>query len=140
MTPHRLLRHNPIQPATLPRGPGQPRRLVDDRAESGTPSRWHLHLDEWKSFWIRLFSLADPTRRASRSIQFTTIRRPGTSFPDADFGSFDENQMERAPVGVVDKRVSLFGKFDKNGDCLVTQDEMKGRSNDQKPPPSGQEF
>jgi hypothetical protein len=54
---------------------------------------------------------------------------------DADFGYFDENQdgtITRSEF--VDKPNEFILQSGKNGDCRVTQDEMKGPSTDQKQP------
>jgi hypothetical protein len=56
------------------------------------------------------------------------------AFADADFGYFDENQdgkITRAEF--VDKPSEFILRYDKNSDCRVTQDEMKGAGTDQKP-------
>jgi hypothetical protein len=92
--------------------------------------------DEWKSYLDRLFTLADRNRDGHLDpSEFTMIRRPGTSFTDADFGYFDENQDGKITRSeFVDKPSEFILQFDKNGDCRVTPDEMKGASTDQKPP------
>jgi hypothetical protein len=92
--------------------------------------------DEWKSYLDRLFALADRNRDGHLDpSEFTIIRRAGTSFTDADFGYFDENQDGKITRSeFVDKPSEFILQFDKNGDCRVTQDEMKGASTDQKPP------
>jgi hypothetical protein len=92
--------------------------------------------DEWKSYLDRLFTLADRNRDGHLDpSEFTMIRRAGTSFTDADFGYFDENQDGKITRSeFVDKPNEFILQFDKNGDCRVTQDEMKGAGTDQKPP------
>jgi EF-hand domain pair len=92
--------------------------------------------DEWKSYLDRLFTLADRNRDGHLDpSEFTIIRRAGTSFTDADFGYFDENQDGKITRSeFVDKPSEFILQFDKNGDCRVTPDEMKGASTDQKPP------
>jgi hypothetical protein len=91
--------------------------------------------DEWKSYLYRLFTLADRNRDGHLdSSEFTIIRRTGTNFTDADFGYFDENQNGKITRSeFVDKPSEFILRFDKNGDCRVTQDEMKAASTDQKP-------
>jgi hypothetical protein len=42
-------------------------------------------------------------------------------------------QAEDAASEFVDKPSEFILQFDKNGNCRVTQDEMKGASTDQKP-------
>jgi hypothetical protein len=92
--------------------------------------------DEWKSYLDRLFTLADRNRDGHLDpSEFKIIRRAGTSFTDADFGYFDENQDGKITRSeFVDKPSEFILQFDKNGDCRVTPDEMKGASTDQKPP------
>lgn len=92
--------------------------------------------DEWKSYLDRLFTLADRNRDGHLDpSEFAIIRRAATSFNDVDFGYFDENQDGKITRSeFVDKPSEFILQFDKNGDCRVTQDEMKGASTDQKPP------
>jgi hypothetical protein len=91
--------------------------------------------DEWKSYLDRQFTLADRNRDGHLDpSEFTTIRRAGSAFADADFGYFDENQDGKITRSeFVDKPSEFILLHDKNGDCRVTQDEMKGTSTDQKP-------
>jgi EF hand len=91
--------------------------------------------DEWKSYLDRLFTLADRNRDGHLDpTEFTKIRRAGTAFADADFGYFDENQDGKSTRGeFVDKPSEFILRYDKNSDCRVTQDEMKGAGTDQKP-------
>jgi hypothetical protein len=66
--------------------------------------------------------------------EFTIIRRAGTAFADADFGYFDENQDGKITrSGFVDKPSESILQNDKNGDCRVTQDEMKGPNTNRNP-------
>jgi Ca2+-binding EF-hand superfamily protein len=83
-----------------------------------------------------IFTLADRNRDGYLDpSEFPIIRRAGTAFADADFGYFDENQDGKITRSeFVDKPSEFILQFDKNGDCRVTQDEMKGASTDQKPP------
>ena len=91
--------------------------------------------DEWKSYLDRLFTLADRNRDGHLDpSEFATIRRAGTDFADADFGYFDENQDGKISRSeFVDKPSQFILQNDKNGDCRVTPDELKGASTDQKP-------
>jgi EF-hand domain pair len=118
-----------------------PRSTKDAPSTSG-PEIWDSNhdgiytCDEWKSYLDRLFTLADRDRDGHLDpSEFTTIRRAGTTFADADFGYFDENQDGRITRSeFVNKPSEFILRFDKNGDCRVTPDEMKGESADQKPP------
>ena len=90
--------------------------------------------DEWKSYLDREFTLADRNHDGHLDpSEFATIRRPGSAFADADFGYFDENQDGKITRSeFVDKPSEFILEHDKNGDCRVTPDEMKGTT-DQKP-------
>ena len=95
--------------------------------------------DEWKSYLDRQFTLADRNRDGHLDpSEFATIRRPGSAFADADFGYFDENQDGKITRSeFVNKPSEFILQNDKNGDCRVTPDEMKGASTDQKPQKGG---
>jgi hypothetical protein len=92
--------------------------------------------DEWKSYLVRLFSVADRNRDGHLDqSEFAMVRRAGTAFADADFGYFDENQDGKITHSeFVDKPSEFILQFDKNGDCRVTKDEMKGTVAGQKVP------
>jgi len=99
--------------------------------------------EEWKSYLDRLFNTADRNRDGHLDpSEFAIIRRAGTALAEADFGYFDENQDGKITRSeFVDKPSEFILQFDKNGDCRVTQEEMKGASTDQKPPSSrGKKF
>jgi hypothetical protein len=116
-------------------------RSTKDAASTNGPEIWDANHDgiytcaEWKSYLDRLFTYADRNRDGHLDpSEFTTIRRAGATFADADFAYFDENQdgkISRAEF--VDKPSEFILQHDKDGDCRVTQDEMKGESTDQKP-------
>ena len=91
--------------------------------------------DEWKSYLDRLFTLADHNRDGHLDpSEFKTVRQAGSTFADADFGYFDENQDGKITRSeFVNKPSEFILQFDKNGDCRVTPEEMKGASTDQKP-------
>ena len=116
------------------------------RATKGAPSTngpdiWDANhdgiytCDEWKSYLDRLFNLADRNRDGHLDpSEFAIIRRAGTALADADFGYFDENQDGKITRSeFVDKPSEFILQYDKNGDCRVTPDEMKGANTDQKP-------
>ena len=120
-------------------------RATKDAPATNGPDIWDANhdgiytCDEWKSYLDRLFNLADRNRDGHLDqSEFTTIRRVGTAFADADFGYFDENQDGKITHSeFVNKPSEFILQFDKNGDCRVTQDEMKGASTDQKEQPKG---
>jgi hypothetical protein len=119
------------------RGP----RSSKDAASTSGPEIWDANHDgvytcaEWKSYLDRLFSYADRNRDGHLDpSEFTTIRRAATTFADADFAYFDENQDGKISRDeFVDKPSEFILQHDKDGDCRVTQDEMKGAGDDQKP-------
>lgn len=124
-------------PGDTARGP----RSAKDAASTGGLEIWDANHDgvytcaEWKSYLDRLFSYADRNHdgRLDPS-EFTTIRRAAATFADADFAYFDENQDGKITRGeFVDKPSEFILQHDKDGDCRVTRDEMKGESTDQKP-------
>jgi hypothetical protein len=116
-------------------------RSTKSRPVTSGPDIWDANhdgiytCDEWKSYLDRLFTLADRNLDGHLDpSEFTIIRRAGTALADADFGYFDENQDGKITRSeFVDKPSEFILQFDKNGDCRVTQDEMKGASTDQKP-------
>jgi hypothetical protein len=117
-------------------------RSTKDAPSADGPDIWDANhdgiytCDEWKAYLDRLFTLADSNHDGHLDpSEFATVRRAGTIFADADFGYFDENQDGKITRSeFVGKPSEFILQFDKNGDCRVTPDEMKGASTDQKPP------
>jgi len=95
--------------------------------------------DEWKSYLDRTFTLADRNHDGNLDpSEFATIRKPGSPFADADFGYFDENQDGKITrKEFVNKPSEFILNNDKNGDCRVTPDELKGGNAPKQPGPSG---
>jgi hypothetical protein len=124
-------------PGDTARGP----RAAKDAVSTGGPEIWDANHDgvytcaEWKSYLDRLFTYADRNRDGHLDpSEFTTIRRAAATFADADFNYFDENQDGGISRGeFVDKPSEFILQHDRDGDCRVTQDEMKGAGDDQKP-------
>jgi hypothetical protein len=83
--------------------------------------------DEWKSHLDRIFTSADRNRDGRLDqTEFATVRKLDPGLADADFGYFDENQDGKITRGeFVDKPNEFILRFDKNGDCRVTPDELK---------------
>jgi Ca2+-binding EF-hand superfamily protein len=109
-----------------------PRPAQDPMLSNGPPT-WDANhdgvytCDEWKSFVDRLFTAADRNRdgHLDRS-EFEIVRKADTTLDDADFGYFDENQDGKiSRKEFVDKPSAFILRFDKNGDCRVTADEIK---------------
>jgi len=121
---------------------GRSPRSAKDAPSTNGPDIWDTNhdgvytCDEWKSYLDRLFTLADRNRDGHLDpSEFKIVRRAGATFADADFGYFDENQDGKITRSeFVEKPSEFILQFDKNGDCRVTPDEMKGATTDQKPP------
>jgi hypothetical protein len=83
--------------------------------------------DEWKQYVNRVFNVADRNGRGYIDAkQFGAIQRADPMFADADFAYFDENKDGRVSRReFVDAPSPFFLRFDKNGDCKVTSEELK---------------
>jgi hypothetical protein len=92
--------------------------------------------DEWKSHLDRIFTLADRNRDGNLDpSEFATVRRADTTLADADFGYFDENQDGKITrKEFVGKPSAFIMRFDRNGDCRVTPDELRAAADAQKGP------
>ncbi len=112
------------------------------QSDSG-PEAWDANhdgvytCDEWKSHLDRIFTLADRNHDGRLdAAEFATVRRADSTLADADFGYFDENQDGKITRSeFVGKPSEFILRFDKNGDCRVTPDEMKATAPAQKGPP-----
>jgi EF hand domain-containing protein len=92
--------------------------------------------DEWKKFMEQLFVSGDKGRKGFLTRQeFDSIKKADPTLADADFGYFDENQDGKVSrKEFVDKPSVFILRFDKNGDCRVTPDELKAATT---PQPTG---
>jgi hypothetical protein len=116
-------------PALAQSGP-QPGQ--DGMLKNGPPA-WDANRDgvytceEWKSFADRLFTSADRNRDGKLDpSEFATVQKADTTLADADFGYFDENQDGKITrKEFVDKPSAFILRFDRNGDCRVTADELR---------------
>ena len=110
----------------------QPAPRPDAMLNNGPPI-WDANHDgvytceEWKSFMDRLFTSADRNHDKSLSpSEFETVKKAEPTLADADFGYFDENQDGKITRSeLVDKPSLFIMRFDKNGDCKVTQEEIR---------------
>jgi EF hand len=95
--------------------------------------------DEWKAYLDRLFTAADRNRNGILDpTEFTIIRKASATLADADFGYFDENQDGKITrQEFVSKPSEFILRFDKNGDCRVTPDEMNATAAPQATPRGG---
>src|SRR6202795_3217885 len=75
----------------------------------------------------RLFKSADKNRDGSLSpAEFETIKKADPTLATADFGYFDENQDGKITrKEFVEKPSAFILRFDRNGDCRVTPDEIR---------------
>jgi hypothetical protein len=92
--------------------------------------------DEWKSHMDRIFTSADRNHdgRLDPS-EFAAVRKADSMLADADFGYFDENQDGKITrKEFVDKPSEFIMRFDRNGDCRVTPDELRAAADAQKGP------
>jgi len=92
--------------------------------------------DEWKKFMEQLFVSGDKGRKGFLTRQeFDQIKKADPSLADADFGYFDENQDGKISRKEFVEKPSVFIlRFDKNGDCRVTPEELKAATT---PQPTG---
>jgi hypothetical protein len=92
--------------------------------------------DEWKKFMEQLFVSADKGRKGFLTRQeFDSVKKADPSLADADFGYFDENQDGKiSRKEFVDKPSVFILRFDRNGDCRVTPEELKAATT---PQPTG---
>jgi Ca2+-binding EF-hand superfamily protein len=83
--------------------------------------------DEWKKYADRLFTSADRNHDGKLDpSEFEIIRKADATLADSDFGYFDENQDGKITrKELVDKPNAFILRFDRNGDCRVTPDEIK---------------
>jgi hypothetical protein len=99
----------------------------------GGPEIWDANhdgvytCDEWKSYLDRIFTLADRNHDGHLDqSEFATVRKAGGILAEADFGYFDENQDGKITRNeFVGKPSEFILRYDKNGDCRVTPDEIK---------------
>jgi Ca2+-binding EF-hand superfamily protein len=99
----------------------------------GGPEIWDANRDgvftceEWKNYLDRTFTLADRNRDGHLdATEFATVRKAGGMLAEADFGYFDENQDGKITRGeFVGKPSEFILRYDRNGDCRVTPDEIK---------------
>jgi EF hand len=118
--------------ASLALAQSTPQPAHDPMLANGPPS-WDANhdgvytCDEWKKFMDRLFTSADRNRDGSLSpSEFATVQKADSTLADADFGYFDENQDGKITrKEFVDKPSPFILRFDRNGDCRVTADEIK---------------
>jgi Ca2+-binding EF-hand superfamily protein len=84
--------------------------------------------DEWKQYASRIFNLADRNHDGSLdATEFKTVQQAAPMLKEADFAYFDDNHDGRVSRNeFVNKPNPLFARYDKNGDCRITPEELKG--------------
>jgi Ca2+-binding EF-hand superfamily protein len=105
---------------------------TDGMLKNGPPV-WDMNHDgvytcgEWRAFLDRLFNSADRNRDGKLDkAEFAVVQKADASLADADFAYFDENQDNKITRGeFVEKPSPFILRFDANGDCRVTSDEVK---------------
>lgn len=104
-----------------------------DPVRQGAPA-WDLNHDgvytceEWQIYAGRLFDKADANHdgKLDRK-EFATLGKYDPVFRDADMGYFDDDRDGRVSrAEFVGKKSILFGRYDRNGDCRVTPEELSG--------------
>jgi Ca2+-binding EF-hand superfamily protein len=104
-----------------------------DALVKGGPPVWDTNrdgvytCDEWKSFADRIFVSADRNHDGKLDpTEFAAVQKMAPELADADFGYFDENQDGKITrKEFVEKPSAFILRFDRNGDCKVTGDEVK---------------
>jgi hypothetical protein len=83
--------------------------------------------NEWRSYLDRVFTMADRNHDGILDkAEFATVRKSGGALAEADFGYFDENQDGKIMRNeFVSKQSEFILRYDRNGDCRVTPDEIK---------------
>ena len=116
----------------------EPAPRPDPMLDNGPPL-WDANHDgvytcaEWKSFMDGLFKSADRNHDGSLSpAEFEAVRKADPALAEAEFGYFDENQDGKISRKEFVEKPSVFIlRFDKNGDCRVTPDEIKAAATPQ---------
>lgn len=113
---------------------GEPLALAQSPGAMSGPEVWDANHDgvytceEWKSYLDRIFTLADRNRDGNLDqSEFATARKASAAvLPEAEFGYFDENQDNKiSRKEFVGKQSEFILRYDRNGDCRVTLDEVR---------------
>jgi hypothetical protein len=117
------------QPIARAQSPAAP----SSGAMSG-PEVWDSNHDgvytcaEWKSYLDRMFTLADRNRDGNLDpSEFVTVKKATAAvLPEAEFGYFDENQDGKISRNeFAGKQSEFIMRYDANGDCRVTPEEVR---------------
>jgi Ca2+-binding EF-hand superfamily protein len=87
-----------------------------------------LTCEEWKQYVTRTFNAADANRDGFLDAkEFSTLKQSSPVLRQADLGYFDDNRDGRlSRAEFIDKTNPLFARYDRNGDCRITADELRG--------------
>jgi hypothetical protein len=91
--------------------------------------------DEWKKFAERIFTSADRNHDGKLDpTEFVSVQKMDPALAEADFGYFDEDQDGKITrKELVEKPSAFILRFDRNGDCKVTNEEVKATMDLEKP-------
>ena len=122
----------------------------------GGLSRWDMDFDgvltcqEWKRYAEQLFRRSDKNGDGVlEREEFATLGKHEPIFAKADLAYFDDNGDGRVDLReFADKPNPVFVRYDRNRDCQLTAEEIRGgngsgsppsapSSRQQKPPPGG---
>ena len=126
-------------------GPISAQSIPEDDPTVASAHLWDLDhngtytCDEWKQYATRIFNLADRNHDGYvDATEFKTIQQAAPMFKEADLAYFDENHDRRVSRDeFVNKPNPIFARYDKNGDCRVTSQELKEPSGSPPTPPAG---
>ena len=118
--------------ASLALAQSTPQPAQDGMLKNGPPV-WDANrdgvytCDEWKSFADRIFASADRNHDGKLDpSEFANVQKADVTLAEADFGYFDENQDGNITrKEFVEKPNAFILRFDRNGDCRVTGDEIR---------------
>jgi hypothetical protein len=87
-----------------------------------------LTCEEWKQYVTRAFNTADTNRDGFLDArEFSSLKQSSPVFRQADLGYFDDNRDGRlSRQEFIDKKSPLFARYDRNGDCRITAEELRG--------------
>jgi hypothetical protein len=88
--------------------------------------------DEWKNYATKLFNDADKNHDGYVDAEeFKAIRKADSMLKDADLGYFDDNRDGRLSRSeFVNKPNQFFVRYDRNGTCRVTLDDIMAAAED----------
>jgi len=107
-------------------------------------SRWDVDFDgvltcqEWKRYAEQLFIRSDKNGNGVlEPEEFATLGKYEPIFSKADIAYFDDNLDGRISLReFADKPNPIFARYDRNRDCLLTADEIRGGPASGNPPGS----